>query len=197
MRSLLLLLVLAASASADVAVLPPLDVGTIPTQCRGSASEPASARDIGPRLAAYTSAASCMAIVRLHALRLSPTHKSVEAVDAALAPSVALLDAVIQNGDDKARIEAQYAKADLYSGAGVALLASIPEPRRLSGPAVAERDAMVRDAVALVQPWREKARDSYREVARLGAGSELLADPVIAFEVRVSRQSQITGIATR
>ena len=199
MRILLVMVALSSTAVADRVALPALDLRTIPDACRAAATEPVSAHTIGPRLAAYTSAANCMAMIRLRALQLGPTGASVDAINQAIAPSIELLDAVIQNGDTQSQIDAQFAMADLYSGAGVALLASVPEPRTLTRPAFAIRDAMLGDALALIQPWRDRARASFREVVRLGTMDPQLAakDPVIAFEVRVSRASQVSGIATR
>src|SRR5689334_1874122 len=121
MRSVLLLLLLTASASAAPA-LAPLNRANLPTQCQAVATEPASARTLAPRYAAYTSAANCMAMVRLKALQVSPTQESVKAINDAIAPSVDLLDAVIGSGDPAASLIAEYSKADLYRGAMVVLL---------------------------------------------------------------------------
>jgi hypothetical protein len=189
MRSILFVVAMSATASANSAALPPLDVGSLPSQCRVLAREPHSATTLGPRLAAYTSVASCMATARLRELSVSPTQASVDAMNAAIATSIALYDAVIQNGDVKDQLFAEYAKADLYSGVNTRLLASVSAP---------DNPASVNQAMALGEAWRVNARDGYHAVAQLGVGTGLATtDPMVAYEVRDSQRSQSSGIATR
>lgn len=90
MRIVSVLLVLTATASAAPS-LAPLNRANLPTQCQAVATEPASARTLGPRYAAYTSAANCMAMVQLKSLRVSPNQQAVDAINKAIRPSVDLL----------------------------------------------------------------------------------------------------------
>jgi mannose-1-phosphate guanylyltransferase len=169
MRSVLFLLVLTATASAGPS-LAPLNRANLPKQCQAVATEPASARTLTPRYAAYTSAANCMAMVSLKALRVQPNADGVKAIDRAIQPSIDLLDGVIRSGDPAAALIAQYSKADLYRGAMVVLLS--PEHQL--------------DDVAfqLTRGWRDQSAESFAEVARLeNQNPGLESNPVVAYEI--------------
>ena len=183
MRSPFLLLAISTTAAAAPA-LPPLNVHAVPDGCRGVATEPPSARIPGPRYAAYTSAANCMAMAKLRAFhQLSPSKESVQTINDAIRPSVDLLDAVIRTGDPEAALVAEYSKADLYQGASVALLSS-----------VRERDD---GAYALTRPWRDQANEGFAEVSRRGAeiANVEARNPVVAYDVQQAARS--TTVARR
>ena len=175
MRSVLLLLLFTATASAGPS-LAPLDRANLPKQCQAVATEPASARTMTPRFAAYTSAANCMAMVSLKALHVQPNEQAVDAINRAIKPSVDLLDAVIRVGDPAASIIAQYSKADLYRGAMVVLLS--PEH---------QLDTV---AVELTRNWRDRSAESFAEVARLSSEDPTLkSNPIIAYEINEASRS--------
>lgn len=180
MRSVLFLLVLTATASAGP-TLAPLNRANLPKQCQAVATEPASARTMTPRYAAYTSAANCMAMVSLESLHVQPNADGVKAIDQAIQPSIDLLDGVIRAGDPAAALIAQYSKADLYRGAMVVLLS--PEHQL--------------DDVAfqLTRGWRDQSAESFAEVARLdNQNPSLASNPVIAFEIKdASHVSVVAG----
>lgn len=179
MRIVSVLLVLTATASAAPS-LAPLNRANLPTQCQAVATEPASARTLGPRYAAYTSAANCMAMVQLKSLRVSPNQQAVDAINKAIRPSVDLLDAVIRSGDPAASLIAQYSKADLYRGAMVVLLS--PEH---------QLDTV---AVELTRSWRDQASESFAEVARLeNQDPALTSNPVIAFDVKEASHATVVA----
>ena len=170
MRSLILLSSLVTVASAEP-LTPTVEPRTLPAPCRTVAEVPTDAATITVHLDATISAANCQAQVNLHALKLSATQASVEAVDAAIAPSLELLDAVVQKGDISAQVVAQHAIGDIYQGAAVAM--------RSTG----------RDGDALVGRWVLKAQAAFSESARLGAQipDRVATDPVLAFAVSDSR----------
>jgi hypothetical protein len=170
MRSLILLCSMVAVASAEP-MTPTVEPRTLPAPCRTVAEVPADAATITIHLDATISAASCSAMVNLHALKLSATQASVDAIDTAIAPSIELLDTVIQHGDVAAQVVAQHAIGDIYQGASVAM--------RATG----------RDGGALVGRWLLKAQAAFAEAARLGdqIPDRVKTDPVLAFAVSDSK----------
>lgn len=170
MRSLILLCSMVAVASADP-MTPTVEPRTLPAPCRTVAEVPADAATITVHLDATISAASCQAMVNLHALRLSATQASVDAIDTAIAPSLDLLNAVVERGDTSAKVIAHHAIADIYQGAAVAM--------RATG----------RDGASLVGRWLLKAQASFAEAARLGdqIPDRVKTDPVLAFAVSDSK----------
>lgn len=170
MRSLILLVSMVAVASADP-LTPTVEPRTLPAPCRTVAEVPADAATITVHLDATISAASCQAMVNVHALKLSATQASVDAIDAAIAPSLELLDAVVNRGDTAAQVIAQHAIGDIYQGAAISL--------RATG----------RGANELVGRWLLKAQAAFAESARLGAEipDRVKTDPVLAFAVSDSK----------
>jgi hypothetical protein len=116
-------------------------------------------------------------------------------------PAIDLLDAVIEQGDFAHQIVALHAKADIYQGLAVRMLASVPSlPPTAYGNVVAAHDSKVRIAAALVRPWRTQALRTHREVTQLAARSprQVIANnPVLAYVVRDSGMYSAPGIATR
>jgi len=150
---------------------PTVEPRTLPAPCRTVAEVPADAATITVHLDATISAASCQAMVNVHALKLSATQASVDAIDAAIAPSLELLDAVVNRGDTAAQVVAQHAIGDIYQGAAISL--------RATG----------RGANDLVGRWLLKAQAAFAESARLGAEipDRVKTDPVLAFAVSDSK----------
>ena len=171
MRSLILLCSMVAVASAEP-LTPTVEPRTLPAPCRTVAEVPRDAETLTVHLDATISAANCQAQINVHALKLSATQASVDAVDAAIAPSIELLDAVIQKGDISAQVIAQHAIGDIYQGAAVEL-------RAIGG----------KDGDALVGRWLLKAQAAFSESARLGAQipDRVATDPVLAFAVSDSK----------
>jgi len=159
-----------AVASADP-MTPTVEPRTLPAPCRTVAEVPADAATITVHLDATISAASCQAMVNVHALKLSATQASVDAIDAAIAPSLEMLDAVVNRGDTAAQVVAQHAIGDIYQGAAVVM--------RSTG----------REANDLVGRWLLKAQAAFAESARLGAEipDRVKTDPVLAFAVSDSK----------
>ncbi|MGE5182525.1 MAG: hypothetical protein ACM31C_10705 [Acidobacteriota bacterium] len=185
-----------ARADAKVAV----DARTLDAPCRTVASVPDDARSIVPTLEAYVSAADCMAVIRTRALKLTVTQASVDALDAAIRPSIDLLDTVIEQGDVARQIVAQHAKADLYQGLAVRLLNTVPPvPPTMVGRALADHAHQVDVATDLVRPWRARALRAHRAVARLADKAPRLVatNPVLAYAVGDSKLETATGVASR
>jgi hypothetical protein len=188
------------TAVADRAMVPATNMATLPAPCRTVTWVPGDARTPTPALAAEISGADCMAMINLHALRLSPTKASVDAVDEAMRPSIAMLDAVIQTGSPDLQIIAQHAKADLFSGAAVRLLSTVPPVTPTTvGQALIEHDQQVADMVELVRPLRDQARMAFREVEQLApsVAAQTALDPVLAFAISDSKFEEEAAIATK
>jgi hypothetical protein len=170
MRSLILLLSLVGVASAQP-LTPTVEPRTLPAPCRTVAEIPKDAATITVHLDATISAANCEAMNHLHALKLSATQASADAIDAAIAPSLELLDLVVKNGDESAQIIAQHAIGDIYQGAAVAM--------RNTG----------RDGDAFTGRWQLKAQAAYSEVGRLAQKipDRVAKSSVLAFAVSDSK----------
>jgi len=173
---------------------------TLDAPCRSLAQVPTDARILQPTLEANISVANCMALVRERALVLKPGEPAAQALEQSIQPSLVLLDTVIKTGDVLAQILAQHAKADLYAGLRVRLLATVPRlaPNAV-GPAIKAHDLKIAELDTVAQPWKDKALAGMHEVTRLaGEAPELVSrDPVLAFAVSDARLERSTVIGRR
>jgi hypothetical protein len=170
MRSLILLCSMVAVANAQ-STTPTVEPRTLPAPCRTVAEVPGDAATITAHLDATISAANCTAMNHLHALKLTATQASADAIDAAIAPSLQLLDLVVHNGDLPAQIIAQHAIGDVYQGATTAM--------RATG----------REGDAFTGRWQLKAQAAYSEAVRLGEQipDRVGTNGVLAFAVSDSK----------
>ncbi len=99
-----------ASASPALARLP----SKMPARCVPLAVIPASATISGPAFSAHVSVANCLAEDAMNAAAASPDDAAIARLDAAVAPSLAILDDVIRVGDAPWRLAAEKAKRDIY-----------------------------------------------------------------------------------
>ncbi len=196
----LCLIAAASSARADDHTKVAVDARTLDAPCRTVSSVPDDARSIVPTLEAYVSAADCMAVIRTRALKLTVTQASVDALDTAIRPSIDLLDTVIEQGDVAHQIVAQHAKADIYQGLAVRLLNTVPPTSpKATGKTLADHQHQVDVAVDLVRPWKTRALQAHRAVARLAdkAPKLVATNPVLAYAVSDSKLETATGVASR
>ena len=187
----------AAFAGRRTAVISP---SSVEAPCRALITVPMDARSLRPTTSATISAASCLADVRLRAVAMRPDAATAQALEAAIQESVGMLDAVIQTGDVSAQILAGHARADLYAAIAVRL-ASLAPPLGpdLAGYPLTQRLVIVAQLDNLARPYRDRARDGFDDVARLGSEHPELVDgdPVLAEVVTDSRFQRSTGIARR
>jgi hypothetical protein len=172
MRQLMLISVLLASSPvvADTALRPVVDLGTLDARCRPLASAPSNARTPGLAFDAYISIANCEVLAHTHALALTTTPASRDALDHAVRPSLKLLDYVIKHGDLAHQIIAQHAKADTYQGIAVQLANTVPRPSTMtSDMAIDDYHQKVMYADKLTLTWRQRSEQARREVARLAS----------------------------
>jgi len=100
-------------ASFQIAGLTPLPA-KLPAKCAALAVPPASAKISAPAFAAHISVANCLAEIEMNTATVTPDLGSIERLDKAVAPALAILDNVILVGDPYARMTALDAKRDLY-----------------------------------------------------------------------------------
>jgi hypothetical protein len=158
----------AAPVSPKLAPLP----RTLPERCEPLAKLPASATIPGPALAAHVSVATCMAVVAMNEIAPAPDDASIARLNAAVAPSLALLDSVIGFGDPYWMIVAQDAKRGLY----VAVLVRERSSLR-------EADAHARNALELkLTPWLTEVLRATAAITELAQSDPELArrDPLVA-----------------
>jgi len=156
---------------------------SLPARCQPLARVPSSARTSAPDMAAHVSVAMCMAETALAGVTPDATgaatgaaiDASVERLDAAIAPSISILDQVIRLGDPYFVLLAQNAEQDLYSGLVV----------RMRG---ADRGATAADPTLETRllPWESKAHVAAEAVVDLSREHPELAkaDAVMANIIR-------------
>jgi len=177
-------------ARADDRVRTAVDARTLPKACAPLAWIPNDARTVTPTIEAYTSIAGCIVRERTRAFDLRPNRSSVDELDVAIAPAIALLDSVIETADVTHQIIALHAKADIYQG----LTTRIRNSMR-NNPGFAER----KDVDRLTLAWNERARDANLRVAQIAAGNPdaVRGNPVVAYAVRDAQRSRTSGVASR
>jgi hypothetical protein len=136
------------------APLPPLDAGSIPSQCQAVASVPPDAKIATPGLAARVALATCGATARFSALKLTPDDAGMKALSDAAKPSFDLLDEVMKSGDPTWTAMAQKAKADLNVGMAVRMRNSIPAiTMQTVGAPLQEHDQAHAALEPKIKPW--------------------------------------------
>jgi hypothetical protein len=209
MRTLFLGIALAsASAGAQPAPSPPsptpalspIVVEDLPTACRDFGKLAASPSPL-QALSARISLARCLVDQKIKPLALCDCQQSVDDVDAASAPSLALLDEVFAAGDSATKILARQAQGDLLEGLALRLTSTVPPAIDASESAVALHDLRLQMIGPLVNPWFQRARSAYTEVDRLARENPQLAkNQAVLAAVRTSRAKlaqNTSGVAKR
>ena len=175
-----------------------INPGALPPACRSAAMVPVGAPAY-VRDAAMTSVANCLAIVQLRR-PTQPSEAGARSLAASVAPSMRMLDDVIQHGDLASKIIAEHAKADLLAGIAIKLTGSVAPVGTTPGDR-ARFQTRADYAYAVGRPWRKQAADAFREVTRLAsiAGARALAsqNPVVAYAVNHSRAATGTTVISR
>ena len=144
----------------------------LPKRCEPLAQLPASATIPGPALSAHVSVARCMAMVAMGEIVAAPDDASIARLNAAVAPSIVLLDSVIGAGDSYWVMVAQDAKRGLYIGMIVRVRASL-----------VDADSRAHDALEVkLAPWQTEVSRATRAIIELDRSDPELAkrDPVVA-----------------
>jgi hypothetical protein len=189
----------------------PVPVPATPTSLSNIVVEelPAACRDLGklassPRpaqaLSARISLSSCLIEQKMKALVLCDCEQSVNDINTAAAPSLALLDEVFALGDPTNKILARQAQGDLLQSFATRILATVPAPMDGSQSAIALRETRLGLITPLVDPWFVRARTAYAEIDRIArANPQLAKNPAVLMAVRSSRAklAQGSGVAKR
>lgn len=122
----LLCLVEPASAAPVARGLSPLP-SQLSTRCARLAQIPRSSEIALPVFAAHVSVANCTAEEAMNRLSLAPDDASIDRLNTAVAPSIAMLDEVISAGSPYWKMVAEDAKRDIYVGMVVRMRSSIPD----------------------------------------------------------------------
>jgi hypothetical protein len=144
---------LASAAPHAAAGVPPISC-PLPADCQPLAVIPASAKIPGPALAAHISVASCLAEHAMSSASVSGDHASVKRLDAAVQPSIAMLDEVIATGDPYWQLIAKDAQRDIYTSMIVrerTASSGTPEARAQLEPLLAPWQADAQHRVAEMQ----------------------------------------------
>lgn len=175
-----------------------VDPGALPPACRSNAIVPVGAPAY-VRDAALTSVANCVAIVQLRR-PAQPSVAGARSLGDSVAPSMRMLDDVIEHGDLASKIIAEHSKADLLAGMSVKLTGSI----RSAGTTAGDRARFQTGAdyaYAVGQPWRKQAAVAFREVTRLASSADARTlashNPVVAYAVTNSRAPGRTTVISR
>jgi len=177
---------LSASAGPRLSALPT----NLSPRCAELARVPADAKIMTPRIAAQVSVANCTAEEAMNKLTLAPTDASIAQLNAAVSPSLALLDDVVTNVNDPYwKIIATDAKRDLFSSMVVRQRNSI------SGVNMAARDALEPKLVA----WQARAASAGPSVPQLSRAHPDLAsrDQVIGYIAQNATSENPSQVAMR
>ena len=177
--------------------LAPIDLTTIPDACVAIAKH-AAAPSLPVALAARISLASCLPAARLAGETLLDTQDSILVVEAANAPSFALLEDVIAAGDPVQRLLAEHTRGELYMAMIVRMKQTVPPPGDEASTALHVSRTAVLDT--MVSPWQERATAAYERVVELAkANPQLARNPVVERAVRSAKQrlGLVTDVAVR
>lgn len=185
MRTTLLssIVVLAAATPVLADNSPPSDTTALPTSCQWINDAQARGQAAPHQPAMIASQANCIAIAKLRDLSVEPTQEGAQAIEAAIDPSLAMLDGVIASGDLETRIVATQAKADLLQGAAVKLASALRPVGTMKGKDLVKFDKLVDQTTSLAQPFRDRSADAFQQLASLtqSGQAQMLAtkDPVM------------------
>jgi len=187
MRSLAALLSVALLSSSAIAEpSSTIDLSRVPRQCRAVAEMPRSAKLVEPALSARVSTASCLAEVTLPRVPATEKEASIQSLDAAAAPIIALLDEVIAHGNPETQVVAEYTKGDLLLGLETRLRESIPPITPATSVASAtEIERRHRRLEPKLARWNTDATNAFQRITELARENPKLANenPVLGYMV--------------
>jgi hypothetical protein len=183
----------------------PVPVATAPTSLSTIVVEdlPAACKDLGKlassvrpaqALSARISLSSCLIEQKMRDLVLCDCEQSVNEINTAAAPSLALLDEVFALGDPANKILARQAQGDLLQSFATRMLATVPPPMDSSQSAIALRETRLGLLTPLVNPWFVRAQSAYAELDKIArANPQLAKNPAVLMAVRSSRAKLAQG----
>jgi hypothetical protein len=183
----------------------PVPVATAPTSLSTIVVEdlPAACKDLGKlassvrpaqALSARISLSSCLIEQKMRDLVLCDCEQSVNEINTAAAPSLALLDEVFALGDPANKILARQAQGDLLQSFATRMLATVPPPMDSSQSAITLRETRLGLLTPLVNPWFVRAQSAYAELDKIArANPQLAKNPAVLMAVRSSRAKLAQG----
>lgn len=187
----------AAPQATAPASLTTIDVDAAPEPCRDLAKLAASPSR-NAALSARISFATCLADQITKRIVLCDCEQSVIEVNAAIEPSLVLLDEVFAHGDAATQILARHAQGQMLSSFATRLLATVPPPATNTEEAVALRDTRLAMLQPHIQPWQSRAQAAYAELDKIArANPQLAKNAAVLAAVRATRDKLSQGVAKR
>jgi len=187
-----------AAPQSPMVQLAPIDLTRVPEPCKSLAKQ-ALAQNLAAALSARVSLASCMADRAIAPLALCDCGESVLAVDAAVAPAIALLDNAIEVGDPATQVIAEHAEGKLYLGFVARLRATLPGPAAGADDAAGRLHDLRKQTLEVqLAPWHEAAMAAFQHVVDTAkAHPELASHAAAAAAIRDSQQQLSAEVAEK
>ena len=148
-------------------------------------------------LSARISLATCLADQKTKALVLCDCEQSVLDINAAIDPSLAMLDEVHTHGDATMKILALHAQGQLLASFSTRMIATVPVAKTANPDESALRDTRLAMLQPLIDPWQVRAQSAFGEVDKLArANPQLAKNTAVAAAVRSSRE-KLAQVAKR
>ena len=178
-------------------ILAPIDLAAIPERCKPLTKQ-ASAPDLALAYSTRIALASCMAERAVAPLALCDCGASVMAIDAAVAPALALLDDVIASAEPALQVIAEDTLGQLHAGFAVRMRATLPAVGPSAGAdELALRDMRAKTLEAQLAPWHEAAMASFEHVVELAkAHPELARNAAAATAIRDAEHRVAADVTT-
>jgi hypothetical protein len=188
----------AAAPGATMVQLPPLDLSAVPEPCKPLTKQ-VMAPDPSIAFSARISLASCIAERAVAPLKLCDCGESIQSLDRAVAPALAILDDVIAAADPATQVIAEHAEGELHAGLVTRMLTTLPRVASDASEAeIALHDLRARTLDLQLAAWREAALASFQHVVELAKEHPALAsNRVVASAVRDSQQRLAAAVAER
>jgi hypothetical protein len=181
-----------------IVALAPIDLTQVPEPCKPLTRQ-ASAADLTVAYATRIALARCMADHAIAPLALCDCAASVVAIDAAVAPAIALLDDVSSSAAPAIQAIAEDTEGQLYIGFVTRMRSTLPAAGSEASPEeLALRNMRAQTLDAQLAPWHEAAMASFEHVLDLAkAHPEISRNPATATAIRDAERRVAADVATR
>jgi hypothetical protein len=157
----------------------------LPEACRDLAKLGDSASK-AQALSARISLASCLVDQAAKPLVLCDCEQSIIDINAAIEPSMAMLDEVVLLGDPATKILARHTQGEILTSFAQRVLATVPAA--IDSTDVGLRETRLAMVQPLIQPWLARAQAAFTELDKIARGNPQLAkNPAVLAAARSSR----------
>lgn len=171
----------------SAATLTKVNLDEVPEPCKELAKAADSASK-NQALSARTSLAVCLADQKTKPLVLCDCEQSVREIEAAIQPSLDMLDEVFAMGDASQQILARTAQGEMLQSFATRMLGTVPPPLNPSEEAIALHDTRVQMLQPLIVPWQQQSQAAFNAVDQLARKNPQLAkNQAVVAAVRTSR----------